>query len=87
MAKRLAEKVVVYTDGAHELKSQIAAALGKDPVIVLDNRRVTRLEKVKEGSSELVVHLEDGTKVSHGFAVSCTHLPFLPSAGFVGICG
>jgi thioredoxin reductase len=75
MAKRLAEKVVVYTNGAHELESQIAAALGKDPVIVLDNRRVTRLEKVKEGSSELVVHLEDGTKVSHGFAVSCTHLP------------
>jgi hypothetical protein len=51
-------------------------------VIVLDNRRVTRLEKVKEGSSELVVHLEDGTKVSHGFAVSCIHLPFPLSAGF-----
>ena len=81
MAKRLAEKVVVYTNGAHELESQIAAALGKDPVIVLDNRRVTRLEKVKEGSSELVVHLEDGTKVSHGFAVSCTHPPSSPSVG------
>lgn len=70
MAKRLAKKVVVYTNGASELSEQIAAALGSDPVITLDNRRVTRLEKVKDGSSETIVHLEDGTKVSHGFVVS-----------------
>ncbi|GAB1317428.1 Thioredoxin reductase [Madurella fahalii] len=69
MAKRLAKKVVVYTNGASELSEQIAAALGNDPVIVLDNRRVTRLEKVNEDSSETIVHLEDGTKVSHGFVV------------------
>ena len=30
MAKRLAKRVVLYTDGAEELESQIAMALGED---------------------------------------------------------
>ncbi|KAJ0318749.1 hypothetical protein Brms1b_004239 [Colletotrichum noveboracense] len=45
MAKRLARKVTIYTNGASELKDQIITSLGKDPVIELDDRRVTRLEK------------------------------------------
>ncbi|OLN88015.1 putative thioredoxin reductase-like protein 1 [Colletotrichum chlorophyti] len=69
MAKRLAKKVVVYTNGASELSDQIVGALGQDPIITFDNRRVTRLEKVKDGSSETIVHFEDGTSVSHGFVV------------------
>ncbi|KAK3307220.1 uncharacterized protein B0T15DRAFT_394737 [Chaetomium strumarium] len=67
MAKRLAKKVVVYTNGAPEFAKEIAAALGSDPVIVVDDRRVTRLQKANEESSEVIVHLEDGTTVSHGF--------------------
>jgi len=70
MARRLAKRVVVYTNGASELSDQIAVALGQDPAIVLDNRRVARLEKVKDGSSETIVHLDDGTSASHGFVVS-----------------
>ncbi|POR35291.1 Thioredoxin reductase [Tolypocladium paradoxum] len=69
MAKRLANKVVIYTDGASDLSDQIVTALGTDPAITLDNRRVTRLEKVKDDSSETIVHLDDGTSVSHGFVV------------------
>ncbi|KAK4239025.1 hypothetical protein C8A03DRAFT_43329 [Achaetomium macrosporum] len=72
MAKRLAEKVVVYTNGTPELLKEVAAALGPDPAIVLDDRRVIRLQKAKEESSEVIVHLEDGTTVSHGFM---THKP------------
>ncbi|KAJ0351829.1 hypothetical protein COL26b_004043 [Colletotrichum chrysophilum] len=45
MAKRLARKVTIYTNGASELKDQIVTSLGKDPIIELDDRRVIRLEK------------------------------------------
>jgi thioredoxin reductase len=69
MAKRLAKKVILYTDGSAELQQQVATALGNDSVISIDNRRVTRLEKVKDGSSEVIVHLDDGSSVSHGFVV------------------
>ena len=72
MAKRLATKVVVYTNGASDLLDQAVAALGNDPVITFDNRRVVRLEKVKEGSSEIIVHLSDGTSVSQAFIVSAS---------------
>lgn len=67
MAKRLAKRVVVYTNGVKELEEEIVAGLGEDPVVVLDSRRVVRLEKAKEGTSEVVVHLEDGSAVKQGF--------------------
>lgn len=70
MAKRLAKNVIIYTNGASELSDQIATALGNDPSITIDNRHVTRLEKVAEGSSDTIVHLQDGTRESHGFVVS-----------------
>jgi hypothetical protein len=70
MAKRLAEKVVIYTNGATELMDQIVAALGSDPVITFDNRRVVRLEKVDEDRSETIVYFDDGSSVSQGFLVS-----------------
>ncbi|UKZ72375.1 hypothetical protein TrVFT333_000004 [Trichoderma virens FT-333] len=69
MAKRLAEKVVIYTNGATELMDQIVAALGSDPVITFDNRRVVRLEKVDEDRSETIVYFDDGSSVSQGFLV------------------
>lgn len=69
MAKRLAERVVIYTNGATELSEQIAAAAGNDTAIALDNRRVARLEKVSDDSSEMVVHLDDGSSASHAFLV------------------
>lgn len=74
MAKRLAKRVVVYTDGAAELAEQLAAALGGDPAVSVDNRRVARLQRAKEGSesAETIVHLEGGEAVSHGFLVSKT---------------
>jgi hypothetical protein len=70
MAKRLAKKVIIYTDGSAELQQQVTIALGNDPIISTDHRRVTRLEKVNDGSSELIVHLDDGSSVLHGFVVS-----------------
>ncbi len=70
MAKRLAKKVIIYTDGSSELSNQLVTALGNDTVISIDDRRVTKLQKVKDDSSETIVHLEDGTSISHGFVVS-----------------
>ncbi|KAH8723132.1 hypothetical protein GQ44DRAFT_774411 [Phaeosphaeriaceae sp. PMI808] len=69
MAKRLAKKVTLYTNGSTELQQQIVTALGNDSVISTDNRRVTRLEKVKDDSSETIVHFDDGSSAAHGFVV------------------
>jgi hypothetical protein len=55
MAKRLAKTVILYTDGSAELQQQVTTALGNDSVISIENRRVTRLGKVKDGSSEVIV--------------------------------
>jgi hypothetical protein len=70
MAKRLAKKVVIYTNGSSALLDSLATAVAEDPVFVLDNRRVVRLEKGENSSSKAIVHLEDGTAASHGFVVS-----------------
>lgn len=70
MAKRLAKRVIIYTDGCSELEKQIAAAVGNDKAITLDNRRVACLEKVKPDSSEVRLYFEDGSSALHGFMVS-----------------
>ncbi|CZT21179.1 related to thioredoxin reductase [Ramularia collo-cygni] len=70
MAKRLTSNVVIYTNGSSELGNQIQTALSKDAVFQVDHRVVTRLEKVAEDSSEVIVHLDDGSRVSHGFIVN-----------------
>lgn len=72
MAKRLTSNVTVYVDGNQELAKQIKESLGNDPVISVDERRISRLEKVSKQTSEIILHMEDGTKVSHGFIVSHT---------------
>ena len=75
MAKRLAEKVTVYTDGAEELSEELAVALADD-AFTIDKRRIVKLEKGVGSDSEVVVHLaqEDGEVevVKHGFI---THKP------------
>lgn len=67
MAKRLSANVTVYTDGAADLSKEIEAAV-EDGSIKVERRRVTKLEKAPSGS-EVVVHLDDGTKVTEGFMV------------------
>ncbi|KJX94451.1 hypothetical protein TI39_contig4193g00005 [Zymoseptoria brevis] len=74
MAKRLTSSVTIYTDGDVELESQIRNTLGKDPFFKMDGGRVTRLEKAKEKASEVIVYLQDGSKVVHGF-VAHKHKP------------
>jgi hypothetical protein len=69
MAKRLTSSVTVYTNGQSELQGEIDVAVNQDPVIKSDNRIVTRLEKVADDSSQVIVHLDDGTHVTHGFVV------------------
>ncbi|KAI1105363.1 hypothetical protein F4804DRAFT_341243 [Jackrogersella minutella] len=68
MAKRLASKVTIYTDGADDLSDQIILNMGNDTIEV-DRRRITRLEKGASTESEVIVHLADGTTVPQGFIV------------------
>ena len=70
MAKRLTSRVVIYVDGNEELSKWIGTALGDDSVITIDERHITRIEKVSEETSDVILHFSDGSKVSHGFIVS-----------------
>lgn len=69
MAKRLASQVVIYTDGADDLKEQLVLNLGSDPKISVDARPIVRLEKGKSTESEVIVHLKDTEAVAEGFLV------------------
>jgi hypothetical protein len=66
MAKRLAGKVTIYSDGDAELGGQIKVAAGDS--IEVDNRRITRLHK-GSSKSEVVLTFEDGEQYTEGFLV------------------
>ena len=67
MAKRLAAKVTIYSDGDQELGDQIKIAAGEE--IEIDNRRITRLHK-GPCKSEVVLTFEGGEQITEGFLVS-----------------
>ena len=81
MARRLAGRVVVYTEGVEELERGLGEVFGGDGGVVVDGRRVVRLEKVEEGTEKVLVRLEDGTEVKHGFVVSFERCPFFVLCG------
>ena len=68
MAKRLASKVTVYTNGAKDLGEQLVSNFATDVGITVDERPITRLEK---GSTEpqVIVHFADGQGITEGFLV------------------
>lgn len=68
MARRLADTVTIYTDGAEELSEQIALLLNNDSLKV-DRRELARLEKGNATRSEVVVHFKDGSSKSEGLLV------------------
>ncbi|KAI0456046.1 hypothetical protein F5B21DRAFT_169588 [Xylaria acuta] len=68
MAKRLASKVTIYTDGASDLSDQIALNLGND-TINIDRRKIVKLVKGSSTESEVIVHLDDGSTIAEGFLV------------------
>lgn len=69
MAKRLASKVTVYTNGAKDLGEQLVSNFATEVGIKVDERSITRLEK---GSTEpqVIVHFADGQSITEGFLVS-----------------
>jgi hypothetical protein len=69
MAKRLADKVTIYTDGNGELAEQLRATVANDPAMRIDNRGIQRLSKGHRGA-ELNITLAGGEVVTEGFAVS-----------------
>ncbi|KAL3422107.1 thioredoxin reductase-like protein 1 [Phlyctema vagabunda] len=64
MAKRLAVKVTIYSDGDQELGDQIKLSAGQE--IEVDNRRITRLHKGL-AKSEVVMTFEGGEQVTQAF--------------------
>lgn len=69
MAKRLADKVTIYTDGNEELAEQLRGIVANDPAMRIDNRSIQRLSKGVQGS-EVDVTLAGGEVVTEGFIVS-----------------
>lgn len=74
MAKRLASKVTVYTNGAKDLGEQLVSSLTTDVRFKVDERPIIRLEKGPT-EPEVIVHFEDGQSITEGFLVS---FPFFP---------
>ena len=69
MAKRLSDKVTIYSNGDKEVSSELSK-IAADAGFSVEARRMVRLEKAGGTRSGIVVHLEDGTMVTEGFLVS-----------------
>ena len=80
MARRLASKVTVYTNGANDLGEQLVSGFATDIGIKVDDRPIIRLEK---GPTEpkVIVHFADGLSITEGFLV-CVKLFFSPMESF-----
>lgn len=66
MARRLAEKVTIYTDGNEELAEQLRTTVADDPVMRIDNRSIQRLSKGSQ-AAEVDITLAGGDVVTEGF--------------------
>lgn len=69
MAKRLADRITIYTDGNEELAEQLLVTVANDPAMRIDNRSIQRLAKGPHGS-EVDITLASGEVVTEGFIVS-----------------
>lgn len=70
MARRLANNVTVYTDGAVELSECLSKPL-QAAGFELNTKRIVKLVKGPKGN-EVTVHLEDGSTTKEGFLVRCS---------------
>ena len=66
MAKRMTQKVTIYTAGAEELAQQVAEAAVSDDIRV-DSKSIARLEKGEKSS--VIMHFKDGQIITEGFLV------------------
>lgn len=69
MAKRLADKVTIYTDGNEELAEQLRVIVANDPAMQIDNRTIQRLSKGPH-NAEVDITLASGEVITEGFIVS-----------------
>jgi pyruvate/2-oxoglutarate dehydrogenase complex dihydrolipoamide dehydrogenase (E3) component len=67
MARRLAENVTVYTDGAVELSQTLSEPL-KAAGFEINTKRIVKLVKESK-ESEVTLHFEDGSTKKEGFLV------------------
>jgi thioredoxin reductase len=83
MARRLTDKVTIYTNGAEDVAATVTDLLANDKggragEITVDNRRLVRLQRGCAHPSEIVIGFEDGSAETHGFLV---HQPHMTIAG------
>ena len=69
MAKRLADKVTIYTDGNEELAEQLRSIVADDSAMQIDNRSIQRLSKGAH-AAEVDMTFAGGAVATEGFIVS-----------------
>ncbi|KAM0277527.1 hypothetical protein ACHAQH_005726 [Verticillium albo-atrum] len=76
MAKQLAERVTIYTNGDETMRGEVETAIEKTPFAV-DGRRISRMEH-GPGETEVTLHFEHGARVTEGFLA---HAPLTKANG------
>ena len=74
MARRLTDKMTIYTNCAEDLAHTLTDQLtndkgGRSGAVTVDNRRLVRLERGMGHPSEIVITFSDGSTETQGFLV------------------
>lgn len=83
-ARRLVERITIYTDGDKALGEEIAGHVEDVDAVRIESGTIMKFEKAQEqnakaeGCKEAVikVHLEDGRTITEGFIVRLSNLNF-----------
>lgn len=71
MAKRLVDKVTIYTNGNSEQALMVQEAIAHINGFRVDSRPFARLEKREtEAEPRIIIHFEDGSQAEEAFLVS-----------------
>jgi gliotoxin/aspirochlorine biosynthesis thioredoxin reductase len=69
MAKRLAQRVTIYTNGDNDRALAFQSLVSSDDDLEIDARPIARLENSQTGTG-LVIHFKDGSHAKQAFLVS-----------------
>lgn len=69
MAKRLAQKVTIYTNGDGERASTLQSLVANENGFEVDSRPIVKLEKNQTGP-KITIYFEDGNHTKEAFLVS-----------------
>lgn len=69
MARRLAKKIVFYTDGADDVVKELSLAIKPDFGFTIESRKIQNLAKGTASKSDVEITFTDGDTATEGFVV------------------